>query len=184
MIVPYLFLLASVFGTLSIFSMEQASFGIASKDYKRQPAPPEYSETIETALHYPDLRPKLKKAIIEDSKMRKYAEEELGLAAYNGKLHTVQALVDAGVTSNAQDEAGDSPLILATKSGQPEIVKFLLDHGADPKLKNKDGRTALKVARLILSGAHLNLSPDAAKKFNTNLKIIKNALAKAEETRF
>jgi ankyrin repeat protein len=34
----------------------------------------------------------------------------------------------------------------AARSGDIELMKLLLDHGADPKLANKDGVTALSVA--------------------------------------
>ena len=40
-------------------------------------------------------------------------------------------------------EHGNTGLIVAAKGGHYEIVELLLAHGADPNLKDKDGRTAL-----------------------------------------
>src|SRR5580658_9743900 len=52
----------------------------------------------------------------------------------------------------AQDSAdrtlstGATPFMRAARSGDVEVMHLLLDHGADPKLANKDGTTALIVA--------------------------------------
>jgi ankyrin repeat protein len=34
----------------------------------------------------------------------------------------------------------------ASKFGAPEVARLLLEHGADIKVKNDDGRTALQIA--------------------------------------
>lgn len=41
---------------------------------------------------------------------------------------------------------GATPFMRAARSGDVELMKLLLEHGADPKLANKDGATALNVA--------------------------------------
>ncbi len=41
---------------------------------------------------------------------------------------------------------GATPFMLAARSTDLELMHYLLDHGADPKLANKDGLTALMVA--------------------------------------
>jgi ankyrin repeat protein len=52
----------------------------------------------------------------------------------------------------AQDNAdrtlsiGATAFMRAARSGDVEVMRLLLDHGADPKLANKDGATALMVA--------------------------------------
>jgi ankyrin repeat protein len=52
----------------------------------------------------------------------------------------------------AQDSAdrtlgvGATAFMRAARSGDVAVMKLLLDHGADPKLANKDGVTALSVA--------------------------------------
>ena len=43
---------------------------------------------------------------------------------------------------NIQDKAGNTALHLASHLGRADIVQVLLDHGADPAIKNADGETA------------------------------------------
>lgn len=43
---------------------------------------------------------------------------------------------------NFQDEDGETALTLAARARSKRLVKALLDHGADPKLPNRDGKTA------------------------------------------
>lgn len=41
---------------------------------------------------------------------------------------------------------GDTPLIIAARNGNTEIVEMLLNHGADLTLQNDSGESALDVA--------------------------------------
>ena len=43
---------------------------------------------------------------------------------------------------NFQDEDGETALTLAARCRSKRLVKLLLDHGADPKVLNRDGKTA------------------------------------------
>ncbi|KAK4055655.1 Transcription factor mbp1 [Microbotryomycetes sp. JL201] len=43
---------------------------------------------------------------------------------------------------NFQDEEGETALTLAARARSKRLVKILLDHGADPKIANRDGKTA------------------------------------------
>jgi ankyrin repeat protein len=64
----------------------------------------------------------------------------------------VQLTAVSIIKKAAQDSAdrtlgiGATPFMRAARSGDVEVMKLLLDHGADPKLANKDGVTALSVA--------------------------------------
>src|SRR5439155_7701307 len=71
----------------------------------------------------------------------------LHLAARQGHLEAVVALLDAGADVN-QPSAGDkiTPLIIATINGQFDLAGLLLDRGADPKLAEDNGVTALYAA--------------------------------------
>ncbi|GAA6004647.1 hypothetical protein JCM11491_002179 [Sporobolomyces phaffii] len=43
---------------------------------------------------------------------------------------------------NFQDEEGETALTLAARARSKKLVKILLDNGADPKVRNRDGKTA------------------------------------------
>jgi uncharacterized protein len=64
----------------------------------------------------------------------------------------VQLTAASIIKKAAQDNAdrtlavGATPFMRAARSGDVEVMKYLLDHGADPKLATKDGVTALLVA--------------------------------------
>ena len=47
---------------------------------------------------------------------------------------------------NIQNEKGETALIQAAKRSQEEMVELLLKHGADPTIKNNEGKTAYDVA--------------------------------------
>ena len=66
------------------------------------------------------------------------------LAAREGHLETVQALIAAGADVN-EVSAGDhtSPLLIATINGQFDLAKFLLDKGANPNLAAENNGTPL-----------------------------------------
>jgi ankyrin repeat protein len=53
---------------------------------------------------------------------------------------------DAFDQINDKIQYGETPLHRAAHNGHREIVKFLLDHGADTTLTNRDGETALDLA--------------------------------------
>ncbi|MBL0388203.1 ankyrin repeat domain-containing protein [Tumebacillus sp. ITR2] len=62
------------------------------------------------------------------------------------RLHVVELLLANGANINAQDNDGYSALIMAVSKQDLDMTKLLLDHGADPSLKSKEG-TALDLAR-------------------------------------
>lgn len=66
------------------------------------------------------------------------------LAARNGNLAAVQALVEAGADVN-QPGAGDKtpPIVMAICNGHYDVAKYLLDYGADPNQTTADGLAAL-----------------------------------------
>ena len=47
---------------------------------------------------------------------------------------------------NGHGDRGVTPLYAAAVAGQREFVQFLLDHGADPKIRAMGGKTALNAA--------------------------------------
>ncbi len=71
----------------------------------------------------------------------------LHFAARQGAARTVQTLVAAGADVNAMSAADrTTPLVIAIINGQFDIAKYLLDHGADPRLATGMGMTPLYAA--------------------------------------
>jgi ankyrin repeat protein len=74
--------------------------------------------------------------------------QDIFLASYNGDLETVKRLIgqDPDLV-NSRNSLGRFPLEMAAQTGQMEIVRFLLEKGADINL-DRNGATALHMAAL------------------------------------
>ncbi len=79
-----------------------------------------------------------------------------------------EELLQAGCDINAADSNGRTPLMYAARYGQPTAVRLLLERGANAKAKDKDGMTALDLARdnqeIIRLLRSAIVKPGAAKK--------------------
>lgn len=74
--------------------------------------------------------------------------EALVRDASGGYLDEVRSIVAGGGDVNWQlQPSGLSPLMAAASAGNTDIVRFLLGQGADPLLKDENGKTALDRAR-------------------------------------
>ncbi|KAH6653770.1 ankyrin repeat-containing domain protein [Truncatella angustata] len=99
----------------------------------------------------------------------------LHIAAMNGKLDIVQALLESGADINACDDAGMAPIHYGVASAQDskEVVECLISNGAVLDWADKDGWTALShaaqagnvnVAFLLLqNGCNANAATMAAR---------------------
>jgi peptidoglycan/LPS O-acetylase OafA/YrhL len=65
-------------------------------------------------------------------------------AAVFGKTDIAQALIEAGVNVNFQNNEGSTPLHSAAFFCRTEIVKLLLESGADTGIMNRAGTTAIQ----------------------------------------
>lgn len=72
----------------------------------------------------------------------------LMLATESGNLMAVQSLLKAGANITALDDENHSLLYYALKSGRPEVVSFLVEHGLDVDHRDLDGLTTLEWASL------------------------------------
>jgi uncharacterized protein len=70
------------------------------------------------------------------------------MAADHQRVAVIDRLITAGTPVDAADPVwGRHPLRLAAANGRPRSVRALLAHGADPALRDADGRTPLELCR-------------------------------------
>ena len=67
-------------------------------------------------------------------------------AAGKGDLKVIKKMLKNGRKVNEKDAFGATPLIIATVSGKMEVVRFLLQKNANPKITAKDGYTMMHAA--------------------------------------
>ena len=70
----------------------------------------------------------------------------LHYACAKGHLEVAQFLVANGAIIDSLSVGNTTPLMMAVHSGNEQLVKFLLDKGADLQLKNANGLTAIDIA--------------------------------------
>ena len=76
---------------------------------------------------------------------------------YDGKVKTVQLLIEHGAEVTAQDERHMTPLHLASSCGIPEIVRLLLERGACVAAQDNSRKTPLHLASSWVSTTAVTL---------------------------
>lgn len=73
----------------------------------------------------------------------------LGRAALNNEVAMAKTLIERGANVNVVDRLGMTPLLWAASMdfGDPAMIELLLKSGAKADARNKDGLTALELAR-------------------------------------
>ena len=66
----------------------------------------------------------------------------LHLAILNGWIYISSELINSGANINMKTYSGKTPLFLGAETNKKEIVKLLLENGADPKIRDNKGRLA------------------------------------------
>ena len=73
-------------------------------------------------------------------------KEDITDAAATGSARLVEMLLMAGVNVDTKTSGGYTPLLIAAGRGRTEVVKLLLDAGADVKAVGESKRTAYQLA--------------------------------------
>ena len=79
------------------------------------------------------------------SLIKKLFKGTLLKSAYNGNIKAVRRHLAEEADVNAEDEGGNTPLLLAASSGHKEIVELLITKGAKVNAKNRQSVTPLDV---------------------------------------
>jgi uncharacterized protein len=99
----------------------------------------------------------------------------VGLAAFFSHRDTVEFLLGAGANVNqaARNKMNVAAIHAASAAGRPDIVRLLIEHGADVNARQQDGFTPLheaaltgqiELVKLLLdNGAVVNLESDSGK---------------------
>ena len=75
----------------------------------------------------------------------------LHFAAQDFRVTAAMAILQAGAQVDLRDKYGNAPLFVpcSTHVGRGEIIKLLLEHGADRNAKNNSGKSPLDLANTI-----------------------------------
>jgi ankyrin repeat protein len=72
--------------------------------------------------------------------------QALHAAVAGRSFEVVRLLVEAGAPVNGQQQGGFAPLHEAVNRNDAELASYLLTHGADPRLQNDEGKSAIGLA--------------------------------------
>jgi hypothetical protein len=73
--------------------------------------------------------------------------EGLWALARSGRTGPLKQAIANGVPLDAQDELGETALMMAAGNDRADAAKILLLNGADTRLRNRFGQTAVRIAR-------------------------------------
>lgn len=151
----------------SVLSVEHDTEPAEVRDWLRAGADPrEVSPDRYNALHIqaftdrpwedPDQEEIIQILVDAGAELEAFANTQAGvwtplqLAAAEGTLSSVRALIRAGANVDAADRYGETPLMLARC--YPDKIELLLAAGADPSIRDAVGCNALDHARASLEG--------------------------------
>jgi ankyrin repeat protein len=93
--------------------------------------------------------PLVKKLVIQN----KARIDHIGCNTFTLRLHQGQSrccrsLVANGAVVDSNALNGTTPLMMAVQSGNEELIRYLLDNGADLRIRNTQGFSAIDIAEI------------------------------------
>ena len=79
--------------------------------------------------------------------VNKNGENLLHCAILSENIDMLQRVMSLRPDVNHQDNYGWTPLMYAVRIGKGEMIKILMEHGADPMIEDKNGKTASDFTR-------------------------------------
>ena len=140
-----------------------------------------YLDETSSLIDAPEIEQDRRQGGFVYAKIPRGSMTALHLAAREGQMESVRALIDAGADLDAQDAEDSTALILATVNGYLDIAELLLESGADPNVADRFGRTVLFVATDMNT---LDANPRPPPRMNgrmTPVDLVKLSLAKGAE---
>lgn len=104
----------------------------------------------ETPLMYTALvgdLPRTQQILSKGARVNQPGWSALHYAAIKGHTKIVSLLISKGANVNEHSPDGDTPLILAVRSGDVDTVQALIKAGADPLLSNFKAQNAIETAK-------------------------------------
>jgi ankyrin repeat protein len=123
----------------------------------------------ETPLMIASLRGQaeiVRKLIARGADVNKTGWTPLHYAATSGHVEIMQILLAENAYIDAESPNGSTPLMMAARYGSDAAVKFLLDAGADPTVKNQLRMTAADFANSVSRQDVARLLNQAAQAFS------------------
>lgn len=97
------------------------------------------------AIHYTGRNDELLRVLVDAG--AEPDAEVLGQYALAGRTSAVEFLLDHGAPIDGQDsQYGNTALHAAAMNGNLEVVQLLVERGADPSIRNKEGKTPYEEA--------------------------------------
>ncbi|HKA08475.1 MAG TPA: ankyrin repeat domain-containing protein [Gemmataceae bacterium] len=108
---------------------------------------------------FPSSRPRTVQC--DDQGAARPIAADLVTAIRNADVQAIGKLLADGADVNGRDEAGNTPLILASFYATPECIQLLIENGADVNAANKVGATPLIRAATSYEKAHVLVAAGA-----------------------
>lgn len=128
---------------------------------------------------FPELFELLHRSILNiDRTDRTVFHHVVDLALSRGKPHAARYYMETMINRlqeygsqladilNFQDDEGETPLTMAARARSKRLTKLLLEHGADPKVRNKEGKNA---EDYIVEDERFRASPVRSMGLDTNM---------------